>query len=100
MRKFWFAYLAKAVVVMPGGFGTLDEFFELLTLVKTGKIRKKMPIVMFGSRYWSEVIKLEALERYGNINAKDLELLLRTDSVGDAFECINHQLMAYALDNT
>src|SRR3546814_7401622 len=48
MRKFWFAYLAKAVVVMPGGFGTLDEFFELLTLVQTGKIRKKMPIVLFG----------------------------------------------------
>src|SRR3546814_14416652 len=74
MRKFWFAYLAKAVVVMPGGFGTLDEFFELLTLVQTGKIRKKMPIVLFGRRYWSEVIKMEALERYGTINAQDREI--------------------------
>src|SRR3546814_17188240 len=78
MRKFWFAYLAKAVVVMPGGFGTLDEFFELLTLVQTGKIRKKMPIVLFGSRYWSEVLNMEALERYGTINAPDLELFYRT----------------------
>src|SRR3546814_8286936 len=84
MRKFWFAYLAKAVVVMPGGFGTLDEFFELLTLVQTGKIRKKMPIVLFGSRYWSEVINMEALERYVPINAQDLELFYRTDSGDEA----------------
>lgn len=98
MRKFWFAYLAKAVVVMPGGFGTLDEFFELLTLVQTGKIRKKMPIVLFGSRYWSEVINLEALERYGTINAQDLELFFRTDSVDEAFVFITNQLKSYALD--
>jgi hypothetical protein len=98
MRKFWFAYLAKAVVVMPGGFGTLDEFFELLTLVQTGKIRKRMPIVLFGSRYWSEVINLEALERYGTINAQDLELFFRTDSVDEAFDFITDQLQSYAID--
>ncbi len=98
MRKFWFAYLAKAVVVMPGGFGTLDEFFELLTLVQTGKIRKHMPVVLFGSRYWSEVINLEALERYGTINAEDLELFFRTDSVDEAFDFITDQLTSYALD--
>jgi uncharacterized protein (TIGR00730 family) len=98
MRKFWFAYHAKAVVVMPGGFGTLDEFFELLTLVQTGKIRKKMPVVLFGSRYWSEVINLEALERYGTINAEDLELFFRTDSVDEAFEFITEQLTSFALD--
>lgn len=98
MRKFWFAYLAKAVVVMPGGFGTLDEFFELLTLVQTGKIRKQMPIVLFGSRYWSEVINLEALERYGTINAQDLELFFRTDSVDDAFDFITDQLSSFAID--
>ncbi|MGF1593521.1 MAG: LOG family protein [Kiloniellaceae bacterium] len=98
MRKFWFAYLAKAVVVMPGGFGTLDEFFELLTLVQTGKIRKHMPIVLFGSKYWSEVINLEALERYGTINAEDLELFFRTDSVDEAFDFITEQLTSYAID--
>jgi len=98
MRKFWFAYLAKAVVVMPGGFGTLDEFFELLTLVQTGKIRKQMPVVLFGSKYWSEVINLEALERYGTINAEDLELFFRTDSVDEAFDFITDQLTSYALD--
>ena len=98
MRKFWFAYLAKAVVVMPGGFGTLDEFFELLTLVQTGKIRKQMPMVLFGSRYWSEVINLEALERYGTINAEDLELFFRTDSVDEAFDFITEQLASFAID--
>jgi uncharacterized protein (TIGR00730 family) len=98
MRKFWFAYLAKAVVVMPGGFGTLDEFFELLTLVQTGKIRKQMPIVLFGSQYWSDVINLEALERYGTINAEDLELFFRTDSVDEAYDFITEQLKSYAID--
>jgi uncharacterized protein (TIGR00730 family) len=98
MRKFWFAYLAKAVVVMPGGFGTLDEFFELLTLVQTGKIRKHMPIVLFGSKYWSQVINLEALESYGTINAEDLELFFRTDSVDEAFDFITEQLASYAID--
>ncbi|HIC80207.1 MAG TPA: LOG family protein [Kiloniellaceae bacterium] len=98
MRKFWFAYLAKAVVVMPGGFGTLDELFELLTLVQTGKIRKQMPVVLFGSQYWAEVINLEALERYGTISAEDLELFFRTDSVDEAFDFITEQLQSYALD--
>lgn len=98
MRKFWFAYLAKAVVVMPGGFGTLDEFFELLTLVQTGKIRKQMPIVLFGSKYWSEVINLEALERYGTISAEDLELFFRTDSVDEAYDFIVDQLKSFAID--
>ena len=58
MRKFWFVYLAKAVVLFPGGFGTLDEFFEMLTLVQTGKLKKHMPIVLFGAKYWNEVLKL------------------------------------------
>ncbi|NIA68872.1 LOG family protein [Pelagibius litoralis] len=98
MRKFWFAYLAKAVVVMPGGFGTLDELFELLTLVQTGKIRKHMPVVLFGSQYWSDVINLEALERYGTINAEDLELFFRTDSVDEAYDFVTEQLQSYALD--
>ncbi len=98
MRKFWFAYLAKAVVVMPGGFGTLDELFELLTLVQTGKVRKHMPVVLYGSRYWAEVINLEALERYGTINPEDLELFFRTDSVEEAYDFITEQLQSYAID--
>ncbi len=98
MRKFWFAYLAKAVVIMPGGFGTLDELFELLTLVQTGKIRKHMPMVLFGSRYWADVIDFNALERYGTISPGDLDLFLRTDSVDEAFDFITDQLKVYALD--
>ena len=97
MRKFWFTYLAKAVVVMPGGFGTLDELFELLTLVQTRKVRKRMPIVLFGSHYWAEIIDFKALERYGSISAEDLELFFRTDSVDEAFDYITEQLNAYAL---
>jgi uncharacterized protein (TIGR00730 family) len=97
MRKFWFAYLAKAVVVMPGGFGTLDELFELLTLVQTEKIRKRMPIILFGSKYWAEVINLETLERYGTISPEDTELFFRTDSVDEAFDYITEQLSQYAL---
>jgi uncharacterized protein (TIGR00730 family) len=97
MRKFWFAYLAKAVVVMPGGFGTLDELFELLTLIQTRKIRKRLPIVLFGSRYWADVINFNALERHGTIDPEDLELFFRTDSVDDAFEYITEQLRTYSL---
>lgn len=98
MRKFWFAYLAKAVVVMPGGFGTLDEFFELLTLIQTQKIRKRLPVVLFGSRYWAEVMNLNALEHYGTIDAEDLELFFRTDSVDEAYDFLTEQLEAYSLD--
>ena len=97
MRKFWFAYLAKAVVVMPGGFGTLDELFELLTLVQTEKIKKHMPIVLFGKDYWSEVINLKALERYGTISPGDEDLFFRTDSVDEAFDHITRELSEHAL---
>lgn len=99
MRKFWFAYLAKAVVVMPGGFGTLDELFELLTLVQTRKITKHMPIVLFGTRYWSEVINLEALADYGTIGQSDPDLMFRTDSVDEAFDFLTDQLSRYALES-
>jgi len=97
MRKFWFTYLAKAVVVMPGGFGTLDELFELLTLIQTRKIRKHLPIVLFGSRYWAEVVDFNALEKYGTIDPEDLELFFRTDSVDEAFDFITEQLQVYGL---
>ena len=98
MRKFWFAYLAKAIVVMPGGFGTLDELFEILTLVQTRRIRKHMPIVLFGTDYWGKVIDFETLARYGTINEEDIDLCFRTDSVDEAFDYLTEQLGTYALD--
>jgi uncharacterized protein (TIGR00730 family) len=97
MRKFWFAYLAKAVIVFPGGFGTLDELFELLTLVQTRKLRKPLPIVVFGTDYWREVIDFDALVRHGTINAEDLKLMYRTDSVDDAYDWLVLQLAEKAL---
>jgi uncharacterized protein (TIGR00730 family) len=97
MRKFWFAYLAKAVIVFPGGFGTLDELFELLTLVQTRKLTKPMPIVLFGAEYWREVIDFDALVRHRTISAGDVDLVYRTDSVDEAYEWIVHQLAEHAL---
>ena len=97
MRKFWFAYLAKAVIVFPGGFGTLDEMFELLTLVQTRKMRKVMPIVLFGTEFWRQVVDFGALVRHGTINASDLELMHYTDSVDDAYDWIVQQLTEHAL---
>src|SRR2546423_3859215 len=97
MRKFWFSYLAKAVIVFPGGYGTLDELFELLTLVQTRKMKKPMPIVLFGTEYWREVIDFDALARHGTINPEDIELMHRTDSVDDAYDWIVRQLTEKAL---
>jgi len=86
IRKFWFAYLAKAMVIMPGGFGTLDELMEVLTLIQTHKLRKNMPIVVFGSEFWNEVVDFKTLVKWGTINAEDLNLFHFSDSVDDAFE--------------
>ena len=97
MRKFWFVYLAKAIVVFPGGFGTLDELFEVLTLLQTGKMRKRLPVVLFGSEYWNEVINFDALVKYGSIDARDLELIYRTDSVDDAYQYLTTELSRYAM---
>ncbi len=99
MRKFWFAYLAKAIIVFPGGFGTLDEMFEALTLVQTKKMSKPLPIVLFGNEYWNEVINFDALVKHGTINAADAELMYRTDSVDEAYEWLVPLLTKYALDN-
>ena len=70
MRKFWFAYLAKALVIFPGGFGTMDELFEILTLAQTRKLSKKLLVIMYGSEYWDEVLKLEPLAEWGAINSR------------------------------
>ncbi len=92
MRKFWFVYLAKALVVFPGGFGTLDELFELLTLVQTRKLGKRMPIVLYGKEYWSDVIRFDALVKWGTIAADDLALFLVADSPDEAFEYLEREL--------
>jgi len=98
MRKFWFLYLAKAMIFFPGGFGTFDELFETLTLIQTQKMRKKMPMVLFGATFWNKVINLEALVDAGTISESDLDLLFHTDSVDEAFEYITKGLMEHALD--
>jgi uncharacterized protein (TIGR00730 family) len=97
MRKFWFAYLAKAVIVFPGGFGTLDELMEVVTLVQTKKMKKPMPIVLFGNDYWSEVIDFDALVRHGTVDAADLKIMHRTDSVDEAFDWVTAQLLQHAI---
>jgi uncharacterized protein (TIGR00730 family) len=88
MRKFWFSYLAKAVVIMPGGFGTLDEFLEVATLVQTNKIKKPMSIVLFGKEYWSRVLNFEPMIEYGTISPNDPDLFFMTDSVDEAYNHI------------
>ena len=97
MRKFWLAYMAKAMIVFPGGFGTLDELFEMLTLKQTRRMTKPMPIVLFGTEYWQEVINFDALVRHGTIDAKDVDLVHWTDSVNDAYDWIVRQLTEHAL---
>jgi uncharacterized protein (TIGR00730 family) len=94
MRKFWFVYLAKALVVFPGGFGTMDEFFELLTLVQTQKSSKRMPIVLYGREFWKDVLNLEALIRWGTISPGDLSLFHIADSPDEAFTYLERELTA------
>jgi uncharacterized protein (TIGR00730 family) len=79
MRKLWFALLARALVVFPGGFGTLDEMFEVLTLMQTRKVDRRIPVVLYGSEYWNEVVNFEALVKHGTIDREDLALFHRAD---------------------
>jgi hypothetical protein len=92
IRKFWFLYYAKALIGFPGGFGTMDEVFELLTLLQTGKILKQVPVVLFDSTFWNEVINFNALQEYGVIKPADLKLFKIIDDVDEAFEYITGQL--------
>ncbi|HKS39086.1 MAG TPA: LOG family protein [Blastocatellia bacterium] len=92
MRKFWFVYPAKALVVFPGGFGTMDELFEVLTLIQTKMPRKTMPVILFGTEFWDEVINFDSLVRWGVVHPQDLEIFHKTDSVDDAFEYITTKL--------
>jgi uncharacterized protein (TIGR00730 family) len=92
MRKLWFAYLSKALVVFPGGFGTLDEMFEILTLAQTHKLAKKITVVIYGSDYWKKVFNLDALVDTGTISPKDLDLFQFADTPEQAFEMLRQGL--------
>src|SRR5919204_5794222 len=95
MRKFWFAYLAKALVIFPGGFGTLDEMFEILTLMQTEKLAKQIQILLYGSEYWDPILHMKPLVEWGAINESDLDLLCRVDSADHAFDELKKFLETY-----
>ncbi len=92
MRKFWFAYMAKALVVFPGGFGTMDELFEILTLVQTRKIAKKITIILYGTAFWKEVVNFDALVKYGTISPEDMSLFHFADTPESALEILQRTL--------
>jgi uncharacterized protein (TIGR00730 family) len=98
MRKFWFAYLAKALVIFPGGFGTCDELFEILTLAQTDKLTKKIAVILYGSDYWDQVLSLKPMAEWGAIAEQDVELLQHADAPADAFEQLRDHLIAHHLE--
>ena len=100
MRKFWFAYLAKALVIFPGGFGTCDELFEILTLVQTAKLSKQIGIILYGSEYWNQVLHFGTMAEWGAISTKDINLIQRSDSPADAFELLRAHLVTHHLEPT
>jgi uncharacterized protein (TIGR00730 family) len=93
MRKLWFAYLASALVIFPGGFGTMDELFEILTLVQTRKIGRPLPIILYGKKFWGDFIDLNALVRWGTVSPKDLNLFKICDNPKEAFEHLKKELL-------
>jgi uncharacterized protein (TIGR00730 family) len=97
MRKFWFAYLAKGLVIFPGGFGTMDELFEILTLAQTDKLAKKILVIIYGSEYWNKIINFQAFVDAGAVSPQDLELFKIVDSPEDAFEFLRDGLTKYHL---
>ncbi|MBI3645166.1 MAG: TIGR00730 family Rossman fold protein [Acidobacteriales bacterium] len=97
MRKFWFAYLSKALVIFPGGFGTMDELFEILTLAQTEKLAKKIFVVIYGSEYWNKVVNFQAMVDAGVISAQDLDLFKIVDSPEEGFEFLKENLTKYHL---
>ncbi len=98
MRKFWFAYLSKALVIFPGGFGTFDELFEILTLAQTQKLAKKILVVIYGSEYWNRLINFQVMVDTGTISARDLELFKIVDSPEEGFEFLRDGLTEHHLD--
>jgi uncharacterized protein (TIGR00730 family) len=97
MRKFWFAYLAKALVIFPGGFGTLDEMFEILTLMQTEKLAKQIQIILYGTEYWDPILNLEPMAEWGAIGPNDQALLQRANTPQEAFDLLKAHLTAHHL---
>ena len=97
MRKFWFAYLAKALVVFPGGFGTLDELFEILTLAQTGKLAKNITVILYGRDYWERVLRVDALVEAGAVSPRDRDLFTFAETPEDAFEQLRESLTRFHL---
>jgi uncharacterized protein (TIGR00730 family) len=97
MRKLWFAYLAKALIVFPGGFGTFDELFEILTLAQTEKLAKRIVVVVYGREYWTKVVNFEAMAEMGVISPEDLNLFKIVDSPEEGFEYLKENLTKYHL---
>ena len=85
-RKYWFLYMCKAMVICPGGFGTMDELFESLTLRQTQKIKTPLPTVLFGTEYWGEIMDIDKMAEWGTISPQDLSLYFMTDSIDEAFD--------------
>jgi len=97
MRKFWFAYLAKGLVIFPGGFGTMDELFEILTLAQTDKLAKKILVIIYGSEYWNKIINFQAFVDAGAVSPQDLELIKIVDNPEAAFEFLRDGLTKHHL---
>src|SRR6266852_3231340 len=100
MRKFWFAYLAKALVIFPGGFGTIDELFEILTLAQTDKLAKKILVVIYGSEYWNRVLNFQAFVDAGTVAPEDMNLFQFVNSPEEGFECLRDGLTTHHLGDT
>ena len=98
MRKFWFAYLAKALVIFPGGFGTLDELFEILTLAQSEKLSKKIGVILYGKDYWDQVLHLQPLADWGAIAEEDLSLFTYAESPAQAFDELRTHLLTHHLE--
>ena len=98
MRKYWFLYMAKAMAIFPGGFGTMDELMEALTLLQTRKVAKPMPIVLYGREYWDQVLDLEAMVEWGTVDREDLALFRQVDTVEEAFDHLTGELTRHYLD--
>ena len=92
MRKFWFLYLAKAFILFPGGFGTFDELFEVLTLLQTRKVKKALPIVLYGRKYWNEILNFDSLVKHNTISKDDLRLFRFADTPEEAFTYLKKEL--------
>ncbi|MGF1449016.1 MAG: TIGR00730 family Rossman fold protein [Opitutales bacterium] len=99
VRKYWFLYPAKALVIFPGGFGTMDELFEMLTLIQTGKIRKRLPTVLFGSEFWNKLIDWQTFVDWGMISERDLELFRVMDDVAEARDWLTQSIEATMAHN-